>query len=280
MVRPSLLACMVASWLALAQAVAAEPTRLATSERAFHYTLRAGETLTDVARLFRVPVGDLMEQNRITDPDRLAVGMRVVVPNAFAQEVAALRAERARLLERQREVERDAERLERTLTAVEQEVRRLEGESAAMAAALAATARWRLAAVLLGILWLGALAWALGARAERMALDGRLRRMQAEHLALAAAKERYREAAAQLELRYQNLYAGKGNATRQVTDGARRLARAFEQGAAQLERGLTDLRAEREREDGRHAAARRAPGWILHPMREWLARRRLKYHAP
>jgi hypothetical protein len=221
-----------------------------------------------------------MELNGIADPDRLAVGRRVVVPNAFAEEAAALRAERARLLEQHREVERDAERLERALEAARLEIRRLEGESAAMAESLAATARWRLAAVLLGILWLGALAWALRARAERMALDGRFGRMQAEHVALAATKERYREAAAQLELRYQNLYAGKSGATREVTDGARRLARAFEQGAAQLERGLTELRAERERAEGRPGSARRAPSRILHPMREWLARRRLKYQAP
>ena len=88
MVHPSLLACSLASCLALAQAVAAEPARLATSEKTFQYTLRAGETLNDVARIFRVPVGDLIELNRIRDPDRLAVGLRVVVPNAFAQEAA------------------------------------------------------------------------------------------------------------------------------------------------------------------------------------------------
>jgi uncharacterized NAD-dependent epimerase/dehydratase family protein len=103
---------MVASCLALAQAVGAEPTRVATTDRAFHYTLRAGETLTDVARLFRVPVGDLMELNRIVDPDRLAVGRRVVVPNAFADEAAALRAARARLLDEQREAQRNAARLD------------------------------------------------------------------------------------------------------------------------------------------------------------------------
>jgi murein DD-endopeptidase MepM/ murein hydrolase activator NlpD len=279
-VRPGLLACTLASCCALAQAVGAEATHVATSERAFHYTLRTGETLTDVARLFRVPVGDLMEINRIVDPDRLAVGRRIVVPNAFARKAAALRAERAELLDRRREVERNAARLEETLAATRLDVRRLEGERAALADALAATVPWRLAAMLLGVLSLGALAWAFTARAERVALDGRLRRMKADLAALATAKERYREAVAQLELRYQKLHAGTGNATREVADGTKRLARAFEQGAAQLERGLAELRAERGREEHRHPSERRTRDLVLHPVREWLARHRLKYRVP
>jgi murein DD-endopeptidase MepM/ murein hydrolase activator NlpD len=270
---------MVASCLALAQAVGAEPTRVATTDRAFHYTLRAGETLTDVARLFRVPVGDLMELNRIVDPDRLAVGRRVVVPNAFADEAAALRAARARLLDEQREAQRNAARLEQTLAAARRDVRRLEGERAALADALAATARWRLVAMLLGIMSLGALGWAFIARAARAALGARVRRMQADLETLATTRERYREAVAQLELRYQNL-SGGGNVTREVADGAKRLARAFEQGVAQLERRLAELRAARDHEEYEFASERRAWGWVLHPVREWLARHRLKYRIP
>jgi murein DD-endopeptidase MepM/ murein hydrolase activator NlpD len=270
---------MLASCFALAQAVGAESTRVATNERAFHYTLRAGETLTDVARLFGVPVGDLMEVNRIGDPDRLAVGRRVVVPNAFAEEVAALRAERAQLLEGQRETQRDAVRLEQTLAAARLDVQRLGGERDAMADALAATARWRLVAILLGILSLGALAWAFVARAERASLDRRVRRMKEDFGALATAKERYREALAQLELRYQNLSAGS-DVAREVAAGARRVARAFEQGAAQLDRRLAELRAERDREERRPASERRVRDWFPHPVREWLARNRLKYRVP
>jgi hypothetical protein len=84
---------------------------------------------------------------------------------------------------------------------------------------------------------------------------------------------------AQLELRYQGLYAGS-NVAREVADGAKRLARAFEQGAAQLERGLANIRAERDREEHRLASDRRVREWVLHPVREWLARHRLKYRVP
>jgi len=193
MVHPSILACVLASCFALVQTVDAESTGVATHEKAFHYTLRAGETLSDVARLFQVPASDLMAVNRIMDPDRLAVGQRVVVPNAFAREVAALRTERTRRLDGQREVERNA---------------------------------------------------------------------------------------AQLELRYQNLAAGASDDTREVADGIKRLARAFEQGAAPLERRLADLRAERDREERRYASERPMLGSILRPAREWLARHRLKYRVP
>jgi LysM repeat protein len=280
MLRPSLFVCTMASCLALAQAVGAASPHAATKARAFHYTLRAGETLTDVARIFQVPVGDLMEVNRIANADRLAVGQRIVVPNAFAQKAAALRANRARLLEGQREAERNAARLERTLAAARLDVQRLEGERAEMAGALAASARWRLAALLLGVFSLGALAWAFIARAERATLDGRLRRTKADLATLATAKERYREAVAQLELRYQNLGAGPRNASREVADGVKRLAGAFAQGAAQLERGLADLRAERDREEHRHVSERRTRDRVRHPVREWLARHRLKYRVP
>jgi predicted nucleic acid-binding Zn-ribbon protein len=104
--------------------------------------------------------------------------------------------------------------------------------------------------------------------------------MKVDLVALRTTKERYREALAQLELRYQNLHAGTSDVTREVADGAKRLARAFEQGAAQLERALTDLRAERDREEHRLASERGARAWVLHPVREWLARHRLKYRVP
>jgi sugar transferase (PEP-CTERM/EpsH1 system associated) len=127
--------------------------------------------------------------------------------------------------------------------------------------------------------WIESVGGLLDDAAARAALGARVRRMQADLETLATTRERYREAVAQLELRYQNL-SGGGNVTREVADGAKRLARAFEQGVAQLERRLAELRAARDHEEYEFASERRAWGWVLHPVREWLARHRLKYRIP
>jgi LysM repeat protein len=235
----------------------------AGADDVFHYTLRSGETLSDVARIFGVSVPDLMSVNRIAHADRLATGQQIVVPNAFALEAAQLRTERAELLDARREAEQNATRLEQTLAAARLDVQRLEREREAMADALAATVRWRFVATLLGLFSLVALASAFIARAERASLAGRLRRTHAELAALGTAKQRYREALAQLELRYQHLYTSGRSVTREVAEGARRLAWTFQQGAERIERGWAELRAEREREEHRHAAGRNALRWIF-----------------
>ena len=44
------------------------------------HTVRAGETLGIISRRYNVKVADLMETNGITDPKRLAVGTKLVIP--------------------------------------------------------------------------------------------------------------------------------------------------------------------------------------------------------
>src|SRR5882724_11533211 len=65
----------------------------------FRYPLRAGESVSDVARIFRVPADELIELNAIRDPNHLQLGQELRVPNAFAREVSELRNARQALLD-------------------------------------------------------------------------------------------------------------------------------------------------------------------------------------
>ena len=52
----------------------------AARDEFFSYPLRSGESLNDVARIFRVPAQELATINRITDPNRLQLGQIIRVP--------------------------------------------------------------------------------------------------------------------------------------------------------------------------------------------------------
>jgi len=230
----------------------------------FYYPLRAGESLSDVSRIFRVPVQELIDLNEITDPNRMALGQMLKVPNGFARDAAALKTERDGLLQEKQRIERESLGHQRTVTALQEQVRQLESEKEALArevTSLIHLQTWT--KVLVGLLAV-ALLWALKSQAQRVLAARRLRAAIAERAALTMAKEKYRDAAAQLELRYQKLYRGQGEAPREViADGIFRLTRAFREGAAEMERLLEMLQAERARDErfrdvGRKMLSRRA----------------------
>lgn len=245
----------------------------------FYYPLRGGESLTDVSRIFRVPLQELTELNRIADPNRLPVGQTLKIPNAFALQAAALRGERDRLLEDKQRIERESAERQLAAAGLEKKVRGLDAEKAALAAEVAAAVHWQRSAKVLCVLLFGALGWALKSRTERAMLTRKLNLMAAENATLTAAKETLRNAAAQLELRYQKLYRGKGEAPRDViSDGTARLARAFNEGALGIEQQVGRLEALRDREERRREAEQKVLAWVFHPVRE--LRYRLKYHMP
>src|SRR5687767_6775099 len=55
----------------------------------FRYPLRPNESLNEVSRIFGVPVSELIEINRIGDPNRLRSGQVIVIPDFYAREAAA-----------------------------------------------------------------------------------------------------------------------------------------------------------------------------------------------
>ena len=65
--------------VALATSAFAEEVTAPTADT-FAYPLHAGESLTDVARIFRVPVTELLARNGIQDANRLQLGQILRVP--------------------------------------------------------------------------------------------------------------------------------------------------------------------------------------------------------
>jgi murein DD-endopeptidase MepM/ murein hydrolase activator NlpD len=247
----------------------------------FLYPLRGGESLSDVARTFHVSVQDLTSVNHLGDVDNLQIGQTIRVPNGFAHETAALRAEQSRVLEEKRRVERESAERQRALADLQARQRQLEAERNAFAAELATLASWRVTAKIALGLFLLALAWALKSRIERARTARRHAAMVAHNAALSAAKERYRQAAAQLELRYQKLYGGLAEpVSGTVRDGVDRIRAAFGEGSAEIERQLVRLAGARAADRESVHAEEKGRAWIPHPVRELLERNRLKYHTP
>lgn len=255
------------------------PAQLEPGEQAyFHYPLRAGESLNDVARIFRVPVQQLAELNQIRDINRLQLGQVLRVPDGFAAEAAELRADRDRLQQDKQRIQRESEDRQRTIAGLETEVAQLQAERDALNRELAANVRWHKAAMALAFLCLGASIWALQSRFDRIEVLRRRAALVAENAALSAAKERYRQAASHLELRYQNLYSKKNNEPISVVvaDGITRISHAFAEGSAEVERLLAQLKGEREQLRRLLESEERTRAWLFHPVRELLD----KYHTP
>jgi LysM repeat protein len=283
---PLRFALWVTLWLlalpgaAVTRSLAEVPPPGATDEF-FLYPVRAGESLSDIARTFRVSVEDLTAVNHLAEVDYLQIGQTIRVPNGFARETAELRAEQARILEGKRKAERESTQRQRELATLQERERQLERERSAISAELASMAGWRNTAKMALAVCLLALGWGLKNRVERIRLSRRHAMVSARNAALMAAKERYRQAVAHLELRYQKLYGGLRNPDSiTIEDGIERIHAAFDDGSAEIERLLARLEGERAKNQEPSATEEKGRAWLLHPVRELLDRSRLKYHTP
>ena len=247
----------------------------------FNYPLRAGESLSDVARIFRIPVNELTELNQIRDATHLQLGQTIRVPDGFAREVAALRGERERLIADKQRAERDSQERQRAAATVETQLHQVEAEKNSVVRELSLMAGWQRTATIVLALFFAALAWAVKSRLERIKLSRKQLALVAENAALASAKDKYRQAAGQLELRYQNLYAKKGDPPAiAISEGLKRMRAAFSEGVMEIEELLAKLRAEREAQLRLFEGEDKARAWLLHPIRELLERHGFKYHTP
>jgi len=248
-------------------------------EEFFEYRLRPGESLSDVARVFRLPVGELAQLNRIADPTRLQAGQLLKVPNTFARQVAQAQAERNRSAAEKDQAEGALREQQRKVTALAAELGAAREEKTTLTRELATTLQWKEGALSLAVLFLGALVWGLKLRAERARLSRQLTTLTQETAALNTAKDKYRQAVAQLEFRYQKLVNSRTPVSPPfVTEGVSLLARAFNEGGAHLEQLLAEITAEREREEQLLRAQQKVFESVFHPLRGFRQRHGLKYH--
>jgi len=265
---------------AAAESQGQPPTAGQVQEEFLEYRLRPGESLGDVARLFHLSVEELAQINRITDPTRLQAGQPLKVPNGFARQAAQLQGERNRLLAEKEQTAREMEGLRQTRAALEAALHRTEEEKTTLTSQLAATPQWQRGALALAVLLLGIFGWGLKLRGERAKLTRKLTVLMQENTALTVAKEKYRQAVAQVELRYQKLYSARAEVPAQfVAEGTAILARSFAEGCTQMEQLLTNIKTEREKEEQILQAEQQALDRLFHPLRGLLQRHRLKYHG-
>jgi LysM repeat protein len=70
----------VAASLTLALALTASPAHAEQPQRTTSYTVRPGDTLSEIADRFHISTADLMEANGIDDPRALREGQELVIP--------------------------------------------------------------------------------------------------------------------------------------------------------------------------------------------------------
>jgi len=247
-------------------------------DEALEYRLHTGESLADIARVFHLAPDDLAQANGITDPTRLQIGQPLKIPNVFARQAAQLRAERDGLAGDKAQLVHQLAAQAQGLAAKEEQLRHHEREQAAVARELARAGYWQGGVYLLTALFLGALGWGVGLRYERDRLTRRLSLLAHENAALGVAREKYRQAVAHLELRYQHLTSPRGGSATCVTEGKAVLSRTFTEGSARLEELLTALQALREKGDHRRPAGLQRVASLLSPLRRLLHRSPLHDH--
>jgi hypothetical protein len=232
------------------------------------YRLHKGESLADVARVFQLSPTDLANANGITDPTRLQIAQPLKIPNVFARQVAQLREERDGLAADKAQLVRQVAAQEQGLAAKEQQLQHQAAETATVVRRLARVGYWQGGVYLLAVLFLGTLGWAVSLRAERDRQRRRLSLLAQENAALSVAREKYRQAVAHLELRYQKMTSPPGASATFITEGRALLSRTFTEGCTRLEELLTVLQAEREK--GEHQG--RGAVWKLKTSKSLLGR--------
>jgi LysM repeat protein len=256
------------------------PTLAQPQDDFLDYRLRRGESLGDVAQIFRIPAAELARINRITDPTRMQVDQVLKIPNVFARQVAELREERDRLLTEKAQAAQQLREGQQVLATKEQALQKTESEKNSFARQLAAVGHWRLGAQALSLALFVTLMWGLFINKDRARHSRRIAALAQENTALDVAKEKYRLAVAQLEFRYQKLYSGRSEKPSQLAlEGATLLTQTFTTGCGQLEQLLAGIKSEREKEEQLLQAEQRILDLVRHPFREFQQWYRLKYYS-
>jgi LysM repeat protein len=236
------------------------------------YRLHKGESLADIARVFHLSPEVLAHANGITDPTRLQIAQPLKIPNVFARQVAQLQEERDGLAADKAQLVRQVAAQEEVLAAKDEQLQHHQTERATMARELARVGYWQGGVYLLAGLFLGTLGWGVRLRYDRDRQRQRLALLAHENAALGVAREKYRQAVAHLELRYQKLTTAPGVSATVITEGRALLSRTFTEGCACLEELLMTLQAEREKGAARRPAEQPRFAALLHSLGKLLHR--------
>lgn len=197
---------LVVASIALVACASFARAQAADPDAPIRYVLRAGEDPSRVARMFNVPLEELLARNGIRDASRLAVGTVLEIPDPRATRVQELRAELDDLRARVATLTAEAAASRERADGLAAELATVRGEREALESRLTLYEALRVfALVMLGVAVL--LALALLVVVSRMRDEARRRIATFKHTeALRSAVERYRGLAGQLELKYHNLY--------------------------------------------------------------------------
>jgi hypothetical protein len=234
-----------------AQSTAVEPSQPeavapSESEPYILYQLRAGEDPTRVARMFQVPVEDLLSLNQVSDPRRLGVGATLKIPDPRAAELGRTREQRDSLNRQLADAERNLADLEGRIHALESRAAELSEANRSLTDRLTLYQVWR-GAFLVSALAVIVLAAATFLTAVRTRDAERRRNLAARELeAMQAAVQRYRQLGAQLELKYQALFH-KDGVPSIATARAQALRKVYEEDRERLDSIVAQAKREIER---------------------------------
>lgn len=262
--------------LAAADEQSRSPVAGQDQESFIEYRLRAGESLSHVAQMFRIPAKELAKVNNIADPLQVSTGRTLKVPNVFIRQTARLQEERDHLLAEKERRMREVEELQRSQAAMKADLYKVKEkavladqlieEKAAITAQGLIIQQWQNGAKVLALMFGVLLVWIFKLRSEQARAAHKLTILAKENAALKVAKEKSQQAAAQLELRYQKLHrTGVEAPAKFVAEGTTLLTRAFTEGCAQLEQLLSNVKAEREKVE--QALQTGALRFLFHPLR-------------
>jgi LysM repeat protein len=201
------------------------------------YPLHEGEDPSRVAQLFGVPIDELLALNRVSDPRRIAAGTVLKIPDPRATRVAELRGERDRLTGELATARQELATVDARLARLSADLDGLRTANQDLEARLTWYSLWRTASLLaaaaaFALAFIAILALARARDADRRRIDA-LR----DAATMRGALEKYRQLGAQLELRYQSLFA-QSQSVAAVGPQAQRLRSDYEARVVQLDDAL------------------------------------------
>ncbi|HVN64697.1 MAG TPA: LysM peptidoglycan-binding domain-containing protein [Candidatus Binataceae bacterium] len=223
------------------------------------YTVRPGDSLGSIARMFGVTTDAIRHENRIGSDDELIAGEVLKVPNPFASQVRTLESQLGAMSSQLRAADRKSDSAQEDVKSLQAQVQELTADNKELQASQPLLTWWRATAASMGV----ALLLMFGVMALTLFEWWRMRR---KFVALATMTEalghldyKYKAMLAKAELRLQQLY---GRRRQGITEGQPRPKMPEEIEIERLNEELKEiLETHLERLGARPRGSRRHKGW-------------------